>query len=149
MAGHAKAKVPPEARVCLHHLWGEEDQNVKDEIKTAAAVTAAGAATSMETRFPLQLPSTFRQLEREMFSGHSTEMWQRAENIVLQRSRGLNSNETERIRWIYQLLLHRWDVLWTSIDQSRVVLAEQHRVEDLFTWRGRSSRAESSHLLIQ
>lgn len=144
MAGHAKAKVPPEARVCLHHLWGEEAQNDKDEIKTeaaAAAATAVGAATSMETRFPLQLPSTFRQLEREM--------WQRAENIVLLRSRGLNSNETERIRWIYQLLLHRWDVPCTSIDQSRVVLAEQHRVEDLFTWRGRSSRAESSHLLIQ
>lgn len=103
----------------------------------------------METRFPLQLPSTFRQLEREMFSGHSPKTWQRAENIVLLRSRGLNSNETERIRWIYQLLLHGWDVLWTSIDQSRVVLAEQHRVEDLFTCRGRSSRAESSHLLRQ
>lgn len=69
-------------------------------------------------------------------------MWQRAENIVLQRSWGWNSNESERIRWIYQLLLHRWDVLRTSIDQSWVVLAEKHWEEDLFTWRGRSSRVK-------
>lgn len=141
LTGHAKANVPPEARVCLHHLWREE-ANTEKMIETAAGETAAGATTSMETRSPLQLPSTLRQLERGMFSGHSPKMWQRAENVVLQRSRGCNSNESERIRWIYQLLLHRRDVLRTSIDQSRVVLAEQHREEDLFTWRGRSSRVK-------
>lgn len=32
----------------------------------------------------------------------------------------------------HQLLLHRWDVFRTSVDQSGVVLAEQHRVEYLF-----------------
>lgn len=35
----------------------------------------------------------------------------------------------------YQLLLHRWDVFRASVDQSGVVLAEQHRVEHLFTWK--------------
>lgn len=71
------------------------------------------------------------------------------ENIVLRRSESLSSNETEKIRWIYQLLLQRWDVLRTSIDHSWVVLAEQHWVEHLFTWRGMSSRAESRHLMLQ
>lgn len=33
----------------------------------------------------------------------------------------------------YQLLLHRWDVFGASVDQSGVVLAEQHRVEHFFT----------------
>lgn len=36
----------------------------------------------------------------------------------------------------YQLLLHRWDVFRTSIDQSGIVLAEQHRVEHFSACRG-------------
>lgn len=77
------------------------------------------------------------------------EMWLRAENIVPQPGEALNSNETERIWRIYQLLLHWRDVLRTSIDHSRVVLAEQHRVEHLFTWRKMSNSKESSRLVIK
>ena len=35
----------------------------------------------------------------------------------------------------YQLLLHRWDVVGASVDKCGVVLAEEHRVEHLFTWK--------------
>ena len=35
----------------------------------------------------------------------------------------------------YQLLLHRWDVVRAAVDKCGVVLAEEHRVEHLFTWK--------------
>lgn len=51
----------------------------------------------------------------------------------------MNIFQGERVDLIgegYQLLLHGWDVFRTSIDQSGIVLAEQHRVEHFSTCKG-------------
>lgn len=117
LTGHTETEIPPEARVFLDHLQ-EKQPSLRKLIKRNMSFQH-----KQETLYTAGEEKYFKpspQCSTTLGSTLSTS------GAVFETVKGEDMFD-------YQLLLHGWDVLRTSIDQSRVVLAEQDRVEHLFT----------------
>lgn len=134
LTGHTKTEIPPEPRVFLDHLRGKEVQVLQSLWRKSAQHTYEVLQHESFCVLWICTPSSWRgEIFLNLLQQCSTTLSMRFSTSGLQT---FQERKGRRKIWLecYQLLLHRWDVFKASIDQSGIVLAEQHWVEHLFTW---------------